>query len=66
MKGRVKILVGGKGIYFSEIMGGIQKKKEVQEKVRENWRGRMEEEGEKEMKDVICVSEKEIEDELKK
>lgn len=45
LKGRTPIFVGGTGLYFRALLGGLSQMPEVPVDVREHWRNRMSEEG---------------------
>ncbi|MDT6938957.1 tRNA (adenosine(37)-N6)-dimethylallyltransferase MiaA [Brucella pseudogrignonensis] len=45
LKGRVPIFVGGTGLYFRALLGGLSQMPEVPVDVREYWRNKMSEEG---------------------
>jgi len=45
MKERTPIFVGGTGLYFRELLGGLSQMPEVPDDVRAYWRGRMETDG---------------------
>lgn len=45
LQGRVPVFVGGTGLYFRALMGGLSQIPDVPDDVRQYWRGRMEKEG---------------------
>ncbi|RFZ74336.1 tRNA (adenosine(37)-N6)-dimethylallyltransferase MiaA [Brucella melitensis] len=55
LQGRVPIFVGGTGLYFRALLGGLSQTPEVSAQVRDHWRGRMEAEGAKALHAVLCV-----------
>ncbi len=55
LQGRVPIFVGGTGLYFRALLGGLSQMPEVSAQVRDHWRGRMEAEGAKALHAVLCV-----------
>lgn len=53
LKGRVPIFVGGTGLYFRALLGGLSQMPEVPADIRDYWRNRMSEEGAEALHEIL-------------
>ena len=60
LKGRTPIFVGGTGLYFRALLGGLSQMPEVAVDVREHWRNKMSEEGAEALHRLLAERDPEI------
>lgn len=60
LKGRVPIFVGGTGLYFRALLGGLSQMPEVPADIRDYWRNRMSEEGAEALHEILVERDPEM------